>query len=457
MPKVTVYIPSHNYGKYVERAIESVLKQTMDDWELLVIDDGSTDNTADVISKYGDRTKVNVVTQENKGLNVTNNVALRLARGDYVMRLDADDFLDENCLALLSNVLDTKPDVGLVYPDYYHVDERGDVVELVRRKKIGEEVELLDLPAHGACTMIRREVLLRLGSYSEEFQCQDGYDIWLRMIRTCNPYNVNLPLFYYRKHSTSLTRDEERLHDTRREIKRRFVAGNDHIELPKTMGIVPVLSSSVYAQNRPFVDLAGKPLIWYTLSEAVRAASLDRLVVAADDDETLEFTREHFPSVVTFKRTGRLSDPSATSTEIVQEVLKYLQKEQGYEPEAVCMLYISTPLRKAKHIDQAVDTMAIFEVDSVVSIQEELAPCYHHERLGLTPINITGGQTRLERRAIYKENGAIFLNRRGVIESGQQFGQRVGHITMLPNESVKINSDFEFWLAQRIIEDAPLN
>ena len=130
---------------------------------------------------------------------VTNNVAIRLARGGYIMRLDADDFLDENCLGLLSNVLDTKPEVGLVYPDYYHVDEDGEVIELVRRKKIGEEVELLDLPAHGACTMIRRDVLLRLGSYSEKFSCQDGYDIWLKMVHSCHPYNVNLPLFYSKR------------------------------------------------------------------------------------------------------------------------------------------------------------------------------------------------------------------------------------------------------------------
>ena len=158
MPKVTVYIPTHNYGRYLKAAIESVLKQTMTDWELLVIDDGSTDNTQEVLAEYENHPLIHIIAQENKGLNVSNNVAIRLSRAKYIMRLDADDYLDENCLLILANILDQKPEVGLVYPDYYHVDEGGEIIEMVRRKKIGEEVELLDLPAHGACSMTRKEI-----------------------------------------------------------------------------------------------------------------------------------------------------------------------------------------------------------------------------------------------------------------------------------------------------------
>jgi glycosyltransferase involved in cell wall biosynthesis len=144
MVKVTVYIPSHNYAKYLDKAVQSVLDQTMTDWELIIIDDGSTDNTKDLLKKYTNNSKIRIIGQENKGLNVTNNIALRLSRGKYIIRLDADDFFDENILLVLSNVLDTKPNVGLVYPDYYHINENGETLEIIRRKKIGEEVELLD-------------------------------------------------------------------------------------------------------------------------------------------------------------------------------------------------------------------------------------------------------------------------------------------------------------------------
>lgn len=449
MPKVTVYIPTHNYGHYLDQTIGSVLKQTMADWELIIIDDGSTDNTAEVLKKYESHPSIVTVFQENKGLNVTNNVAIRLSRGKYIMRLDADDFLDENCLLVLSNLLDQKLEVGLVYPDYYHVNESGEMIELIRRKKIGEEVELLDLPAHGACSMIRKEVLLNLGSFSEEFRCQDGYDLWIKLIQKYEPYNVNVPLFYYRQHPLSQTQKQKKILDTRTEIKKKFVDRNG--ARPKALGLIPVLSSSVYHQNRPFVMLNGKPLLWYTLSEAIKAASLDRIVVATEDDEVAHYARREFPTVSCFKREGRLSTASSNSEEIIMAVLEELNVSEGYRPDAVCLLYISAPLRRAQHIDHAIDTMAVFGVDTVVSIQEELAPCYHHEKFGLSLINGGYGTPRLERKGIYKENGAIFLNKTSVIANGRMLGERVGHITMLPEESVKINTDFEFWLAEKIL------
>ena len=457
MPKVTVYIPTHNYGRYLKAAIESVLKQTMTDWELLVIDDGSTDNTQEVLAEYENHPLIHIIAQENKGLNVSNNVAIRLSRAKYIMRLDADDYLDENCLLILANILDQKPEVGLVYPDYYHVDEGGEIIEMVRRKKIGEEVELLDLPAHGACSMTRKEIFLNIGSYNEDLTCQDGYELWLKLIQQHKPYNVNLPLFCYRKHPQSLTQKLEKIHDTRREIKRLFLKKNSHLKPPRVLGVVPILSASVYPQNRPFIQLVGRPLIWYTLSQAVEASSLERIVVATEDDDTIAYAREHFPTVSCFRRTGHLSSIGSKHSELLLEILKDLENREDYRPDAVCTLYISTPLRKTKHIDQAVDTMTIFDVDTVISIQEELGPCYHHEKFGLTPINVSNGDTRLERKAIFKGTGSIILNKKEVVLRGQHLGGKVGHITMLPEESIKINSDFDFWLAEKIIEEKERN
>ena len=104
--KVTVYITAYNYGEFVEEAINSVLYQSFEDWELIVINDGSTDNTREVISEYENDPRVKIIHQENKGLNVSNNIALRLSRGEYIMRLDADDFLHKQALELLSRYLD---------------------------------------------------------------------------------------------------------------------------------------------------------------------------------------------------------------------------------------------------------------------------------------------------------------------------------------------------------------
>ncbi len=451
MPKITVYMPNHNYAQYIDESIQSVLNQTIDDWELIIIDDGSTDNSLEVIEKYRNNPSITIIEQENKGLNVTNNVAVRLARGKYIVRLDADDYFDENFLLVLSNILDKKEEIGLVYPDYYHVNKDGEITEAIRRKKIGDEVKLLDLPAHGACTMIRKELLVGLDSYNEEFTCQDGYDLWLRFIKKHKPYNVNIPLFYYRRHGENSTEQQQKILYTRSVIKRKFVENNGGAKLT-ILGVVPVLNSSIYKQNRPLIELCGKPLLWYTLKEAQNAQCLDRVVVACENDEVLSYVNDNFPDFTTLKREGKHARPDSNSIDLLQFILEHLEGSENYVPDAICELYISTPLRKAMHIQKASDTMEIFGVDSVISIQEELNPYFHHERFGLKPINISNyGMSRLERKAIYKGNGAIHLLKTAVIKRGEMLGKSVGHISMLPEESIKINTDYEFWLVSKIM------
>jgi len=456
MVKVSVYIPSHNYGQYIDQAVQSVLKQSMMDWELIVIDDGSTDNTLEILNKYKKHSKIRIIEQENKGLNVTNNIAVRLSNGQYVIRLDADDVFDENILLVLSNILDTKPDVSLVYPDYYHTDETGEVMEIVRRKKIGEEVELLDLPAHGACTMIRRESLRDLRGYEEAFSCQDGYDLWLRFLQKYKPYNVNVPLFYYRQHGNSLTKKQEKILDTRREIKNNFVDKYKNGERPRVLCIIPVAKKSIYGKIGPFDKLSGKPLLWYTLKEANNIKYSDKIILSSEDDEVLNFAG-NFQNIITLKRPDELARSNSRIQDTVNYILNHLEHEDAYVPDAVCILYITTPLRKARHVDKAIDTMTIFDVDSVISTQEELAFCYHHRRMGLASINSTkrGGlrEFRAERNAIYREDGAVFLSKRKVFENGRLLGEKIGHIEMLPWESVKINSEYEFWLADKLLAD----
>lgn len=451
MAKISIYITAFNYERYIDKSIQSVLSQTMQDWDLVIINDGSTDNSLKVINGYKDNPQIRIVDQENKGLNVTNNIALRLATGKYIMRLDADDFLDENALLILSNTLDVKPEVDLVYPDYYLVDPDGKVVEQVRRKKIEEEVQLLDLPAHGACTMFRTEVLRNIGGYIEDFTCQDGYEMWLRFIKKHTPYNVNIPLFYYRQHPRSLTKKVNNILKTRREIKRQFVKKEFNGTIPKVLGIVPVTRQNTYASIDPFVKLAGKPLVWHTLTHVEAAKSLDKVVLSSEDDEILNYSRG-FSKVQPLKRDLEHMSERSNLDALVLSILERLKEKSGYEPDAVCVLYVNTPLRKSYHIDWAVDTMKIFNVETVISVEEELSHFYRHRKFGLEPLSKSSRNLRLERDAVYRENGAVYLGRTETIYNKKSlFGDSIGHIVMLPEESLKINSEYEFWLAEKIL------
>ena len=91
---VTIYITNHNYGRFLKQSIDSVLNQSLKKFDLIIIDDGSKDNSKEIIKKYSKLPNVTVIFQKCKGLTISNNIALNLAKGKYIMRLDADDYLN---------------------------------------------------------------------------------------------------------------------------------------------------------------------------------------------------------------------------------------------------------------------------------------------------------------------------------------------------------------------------
>ena len=195
-PTVTIYITNYNYGKYIDNAIQSVLSQTYIDYELIIIDDGSNDDSKEIINNYEKKQNVFVVFQKNKGLNVSNNVALSLARGKFIVRLDADDYFAPQAIDLMVSELERNPDYALVFPDYYLIDEGGEIFSHERRRKLYSDDHLMELPPNGACTLVRTNILRQLGGYREDLGAQDGLDLWVKLKDNYNAANINLPLFY---------------------------------------------------------------------------------------------------------------------------------------------------------------------------------------------------------------------------------------------------------------------
>ncbi len=216
-PLITIYITNYNYGKYLKQSIESVLNQSFQDFELIIIDDGSTDDSKTIIESYEDNPKIKVVYQNNKGLTISNNTALKLSQGNFILRLDSDDYFHKDALMNLLKGFQSD-EIGMVFGDWYEVDELGDVIELKQRHNFRRDVTLYDQPAHGACTMFRKSCLIKLNGYDESIKRQDGYELWLRFIQEFKVSNINIPIFYYRQHGKSLTKNEKKLLNTRAKI-----------------------------------------------------------------------------------------------------------------------------------------------------------------------------------------------------------------------------------------------
>lgn len=446
-PKVSVYITSHNYGRFVAQAIESVLHQKFTDWELIVIDDGSTDDSRSIIQRYEGRPNVRIVLQENRGLLVSSNIALRLSKGRYIVRLDADDYLEENALLVLSNILDTHPEIGLVYPDYYLVDERGDVLGVERRNKLGKEITLYDVPAHGACTLIRKSCLTEVGGYSEDFTCQDGYDLWVKFIDRFGIYNVNIPLFYYRQHGKSLTKNGERILRTRRLIQRQHTALKRKEQPFNVVGIIPVRSQSHEEAAYALRPIGGRPLIDYTIEAALLSEAFTHVVVVSDDADVLAYARSR-TGLIAVERPVELARPNTPIEPTIRLGIEAVGPKARVD--AFMLLYVNSPLRREHHINSAIDSMLLFDVDSVISVYEDLATHYQHVGAGLRPL-MRRRTLRLEKEALWVENGAVYLSKPGHLKAHSYLGDRIGHIVMLKQESFQIDSEDDVALVEFLL------
>ena len=453
-PKVTVYITSHNYGRFLTEAIDSVLRQTLSSWELFVIDDGSHDSSREIATRYAEQ-HANIETIENDeplGLRACANEVIRRARGQYIIRLDADDFFDENALLVLASYLDNHRDIGLVFPNWIYVDENGSFLGIENRKKIGTEAQVLDLPAHGACTMVRRRVLKSIGGYDTQHNAQDGHELWLKVLHRYGVANVQTPLFFYRQHGSSMSRDQTRLLDSRQSIKRSLVEKQKGSISPRIVAVVPAKNSYDHLPNVVLEPFAGKPLIDYTIEAASESGLLESIYVFTDDQHVVQHCEQH-ANVLAEMRAPQLSSPRSTLSQVLFSAVERLENAHSIHPDIIVLLSVHTPLREAKHIQKAIDTLLLYDVDNVISTYEDIDLHFLHGKNGLEPLNPGMlSKLRFEREALYVDNGAVHAFWRDILSSDNIYQGNIGHIVMPRDQSLQIKSRHDRQLAEQSIQ-----
>jgi len=451
-PTVTIYITNYNYGKYIDNAIQSVLKQTYLDYELIIIDDGSDDDSKEIIKKYQSNDKIYIVFQDNKGLNASNNVALKLSRGKYIIRLDADDYFASHAIEIMVSELERNSKCALVFPDYYHIDKNGTIIEEIKRHNFTSDVTLLDQPAHGACTMIRANILESIGGYDEEFNRQDGYDIWLKISKLYAVKNISLPLFYYRQHNMSITKDEVSLFKTRTDIIRKNTATLNKKDI-NVLAIIPVRGKTIDPNSDPLRMLGNKLLIEWTVDSALKSNLLQNIAITSNDHELKEFvTSKWGDQVIWVDRSKRLSGINTSIEETAIDTITFYEKNNK-SIDAVVMLYIEYPFRSTMYIDQAIHMVQLYDVDSVSSVRKDDDLFYVHSGHGLEPWH-KSRKLRLERDDLYRRVGGIHLIKKKVLlKNRDMLYGKMGHVAIDEKAAFKIRSEFDYKLGALIAQD----
>jgi len=213
MPSVSVVIPSYNCGHYLAAALDSVFAQTYQDFEIIVVDDGSTDDTSAVAARFSPR--IRYIRQENRGLPAARNRGIRAAESPYIAFLDADDAWFPEKLAEQIPAFSADPEIGLVYSDLRVVYDDGQVVpSFLRTRPLAGSGYVFDriircgfiIPSS---VVVRRSCIDQVGLFDESMRSHEDVELWSRI---CHRWKVKLvfqPLVMRRQRAGSLTESED--------------------------------------------------------------------------------------------------------------------------------------------------------------------------------------------------------------------------------------------------------
>jgi glycosyltransferase involved in cell wall biosynthesis len=184
MDLVSVIIPSYNMAHFLPQAVQSALAQTYSNVEVQIIDDGSTDNTPEVVRQWEGNARVRVHRQANGGLSHARNQAIALTRGAFVALLDADDIWVPQKLALQMVLFRDRPEVGVVYSGYQRIDGEGQPLPTEPTRMHRGQVSgalLIENFVPASSAVVRRECFERHGGFDVALRTGEDYDMWLRL------------------------------------------------------------------------------------------------------------------------------------------------------------------------------------------------------------------------------------------------------------------------------------
>lgn len=278
-PKVSIIIPNYNHARYLERRLESVLEQTFQDFEVIYLDDASTDESSEVFAGFETDRHVRAVLNEvNSGSAFKQwNKGVHLARGEYLWIAEADDYADKELLATLVSRLDGYPSVGIAYCASWEVDEASNLIRL--RQEVHEEIFgitrwekdfvnegrdeccqylfIHNTIPNASAALVRRALYEKVGGADPTFRLCGDWMLWTKILLQSDICYVARPLNYWRQHS----------HTVRNRLMQ---DGLDLIESYRVMGyIAQHLPVAPQAYERG-CDLFAQLWLWNLRSRKVR-------------------------------------------------------------------------------------------------------------------------------------------------------------------------------------------
>jgi glycosyltransferase involved in cell wall biosynthesis len=244
MPKVSVIIPAYNAMEYLPKTLESVLKQTFTDCELLIINDGSSDSILEWAAGLTEP-RVKLISQLNQGVAVARNTGIAHAQGEYLAFLDADDLWEPTKLEKQVRCLENNPAVGLIYTWTALIDQSGKPTGRVFAShlegNVWEHMIQNDAVCNGSSAMVRRCCFDTVGLFDQNVAPAEDYEMWIRIAARYPFAAIKEPLTLYRQHPHNATKNDQRMLQSLHKV------------IEKTFQSIPL--DLLYLRNRAYANL----------------------------------------------------------------------------------------------------------------------------------------------------------------------------------------------------------
>ncbi len=283
-PEISVIMSVYNQEEYVEAAINSILQQDFLNFEFIIVDDASTDQTRNKLKQFKDpRIKI-FCNSQNIGLTKSLNKALKLTTADIVARMDGDDVSLPYRLSTQFNFLKEHPDIALVGSSYYLIDKKNKILSTVKVPTTPDEISIFlsqqNCFGHGT-VMFRKEAILKVGGYDEKFYYAQDYDLWLRLEKRFKIANIKEPLYLWRANEKGIS--------FRRQTEQKVYA-----KKAKEANSVSCINRKHYYKEKPIVSVIiptfNRPEMLIEAIDSILTQSFDdfEIIVVNDAGELVE-------------------------------------------------------------------------------------------------------------------------------------------------------------------------
>lgn len=264
MNEITVLMPVYNGEKYLKEAMDSILTQSLKTFEFLIIDDGSTDSSVDIINAYGDD-RIRLISIPNGGVAKALNYGLKMASGKYIARMDADDISYPERLKIQLDFMTQNPEYVAIGSNINYITETGDFLfhfsQIPHSHEEIFETCKTQCPFSHSVVFMQKDAVLECGGYPEVYNFEDHL-LWIKLLEKGKMCNLNMTLSNYRLNPSSVTMDERDIGPVFTAIKQKTLLSGSISEEDKLNLIKSVKKFSPKEKQVSYYRMVGKKYLW---------------------------------------------------------------------------------------------------------------------------------------------------------------------------------------------------